>query len=240
MSAETRPPIDYAALADTLAALAYPLRLEILDVLDRAHTLSEIRVRPHRQAEGGNPERVVAKQTVAEHLERLVEAGFVAVGEHVEGARTLPTYAVDPSRLFAFTEEMRALVVKHSGRGRGAEATGTLDAGLQRQPKSGPRFVLVHGVYESRAYPLDATTETDGAWLVGRARGLAVSLDYDPFVSLRNTLVTRRDDRFHLMDEGSKNGTMVNWRRLAEGESATLRRGDIVGVGRSLLAFYDG
>lgn len=114
-----------------------------------------------------------------------------------------------------------------------------LNTGHWTCPPTGPRLVLVHGVYEGRAYPLTGQTADGGGWLLGRAKDVAVSLDYDPFVSHETARVTREGDRFEITDLGSKNGTWVNWRSLEEGESAERECGDVVGVGRSLLAFAE-
>lgn len=145
---------------------------------------------------------------------------------------------VNAQRLYALTEDVRRLSVLYAHLGPGAEATGTLqDAGAEEEV-TGRRMVLVHGVYEGHAYALDGATMTDGRWLIGRKAGLAVSLDYDPYVSLENAAVEARGEGHVLTDlPGSKNGTAVNWRRMPRGSTRPLRAGDIVGVGRSLLLF---
>ena len=187
------PSVDYDSLAQSLAALAYPLRLELLDVLGLPRPLSEIRVRPLRGEAHGSGERAAAKQTVSAHLERLLEAGLLVAAEADVGGRRVTTYAVNPQRLYAITEDLRRLAEKHGGRGRGGDETGTLAAAARPRVAGGPRLVVVHGAYEGRAFPLTDATAVDGAWVIGRHRGLAIALDYDPFVSVENSLVTRRD-----------------------------------------------
>jgi predicted component of type VI protein secretion system len=96
-------------------------------------------------------------------------------------------------------------------------------------------------VYEGRAYALDDATGPEGEWVIGRRKGLAVSLDYDPYVSNENSVVVRRDGAYWVRDvAGSKNGTSVNWEPLARGGQRRLDATDVIGVGRSLLAFAPG
>jgi DNA-binding transcriptional ArsR family regulator len=228
-------PLDFDDLAETLAALAYPLRLELLEVLGYPRVLGEIRVRPLRGATGSD-ERTAAKQTVAAHLDRLVETGLVVRGQEEIGGKTASTYVVNPQRLYALTEDLRRLNLRHSGRGRGLDWTGTLESPPRPAASAGARLVVVHGVYEGRAYPLDPEGLSDGAWMIGRARGLTVSLDYDPFVSLENSALRPRGDGYVVTDlYESKNGTSVNWEPLPRGGSRELHNGDVLGVGRSLL-----
>lgn len=231
------PPPDYGRLSAYLAALHYPLRLELLHQLRTPKLLGEIHVVPHR-AHGGSPERPAARETVREHLDKLVEVGLVRVDTVEADGRSQNRYAVVPQKLYELTEEMRRLSTVYAGRGVGADVTGTLGDAAEVPAMTGPRLVLVHGLYEGKAFPLTEAAAHDGAWVLGRARGLAVCLDYDPFVSLENAAVARVDDRFEVSDlPQSKNGTSVNWALLPKGGSRALRSGDLIGVGRSLLLF---
>lgn len=233
VSERARAPVDYVILADALSALGYPMRLELLDILRFPHGIGELRVSPTRQDSEGSAERAVARQTVQYHLEKLVESGFVR--EESPGARGT-RYVVSPQRLYAVIEEMRALSLMFAGRGGAGDATGTMSAAGGFASIKGPRLILVHGVYEGKQFAL----EGGAAWTIGRKPGLAVSLDYDPFVSVENAVVERSADGFAVRDHAtSKNGTFVNWTRLARGGTQKLARGDLVGVGRSLLLFRD-
>ncbi|HLE47820.1 MAG TPA: FHA domain-containing protein, partial [Candidatus Thermoplasmatota archaeon] len=105
-------------------------------------------------------------------------------------------------------------------------------------PTTGPRLVLVHGLYEGKSYALDPRLAPEGEWRIGRRRGIAVSLDYDPYISLENSVVRRTGDKLTIEDlPGSKNGTSVNWEPLAKGRAHVLKPVDVIGVGRSLLVF---
>jgi hypothetical protein len=229
-------PVDYTTLAEFLGALSYPVRLELLDALRFPHTLSEIKL-PARQRSSGEPGRPAARQTVQQHLDRLVEARLVRAEPIQREGRTMPTYVVNPPKLYELLEELRRLSTTYAGRGFAADATGTLGSAPQAEEVKGPRLVLVHGVYEGKAFPLDAASRKDGKWLIGRKRDLAVPLDYDPFISLENSAVREEAGRFFVEDLGSKNGTSVNWTVLPKGVSRQLRPGYVLGVGRSLLGF---
>lgn len=230
------PPIDHDSLADALRALAYPLRLELLETLDEPATLSEIRISPLRGEQGASPARAAAMTTVAAHLDKLVEAGLVVTGQVEAGGKRLTTYTVNPQRVYAITEELRRVSLRHGGRGRGEAETGTIVVPPAPRDAEGPRLVLVHGVYEGKVYPLAG----EGPWAIGRRRDATIALDYDPFVSVEHARVERVDDVYRLVDDPeSKNGTTLHWRALPKGGRAPLAHGDIVGVGRSLLVFYD-
>lgn len=235
-STPSRPPVDHDTLAEFLSALAYPMRLQLLELLRFPHTLGELKVQPRRREGGKAVERPAAKQTVKAHLDQLIEAGLVRAEEQHVGARSVPRYAVNAPKLYELTEELRRLSTMYAGRGTPGEATGTLAGGSAASQATGPRLVLVHGVYEGKAFPLDDGAGP-GPWVVGRKREVAVCLDYDPFVSLENAVVTTGREGFAVTDLGSKNGTSVNWVPLAKGASQPLKAGDIVGVGRSLLVF---
>ncbi|HVM44991.1 MAG TPA: FHA domain-containing protein, partial [Candidatus Thermoplasmatota archaeon] len=225
-------------LAESLRALGYPTRLELLHRLRFPRALSEIRLAPLRVAPGENAERAAAKQTVQAHLDKLVEADLVRVETVEQDGRATPRYQVNPPKLYALTEELRRVCVLYAGRGADDDVTGTMGAPAPAEEAEGPRLVLVHGAYEGRSFPLDDAHGKDGRWVIGRSRAVAVSLDYDPYVSLENTLVARARDGFSVVDlRESKNGTLVNWRPLAKDAPRRLRPGDVIGVGRSLLSF---
>lgn len=237
MSPTGEPPLDYAMLAEALTALAYPVRLELLDTLRFPKTLSEIEVEAPAGYGGASPRRPLSTSTIRGHLEQLVEEGLVRVQTVEKGGREVPRYAVVPARLYGLTEELRRLSVHYAGRGAREEATGTVQRAVEGDEMEGPRLVLAHGVYEGKAFPLDDDTAQDGRWTIGRDPELPVCLDYDPFVSGENSVVEPTDDGFQVRDLGSKNGTRVNWRLLGPDEHRELRAGDLVGVGRSLLVY---
>lgn len=232
--------IDYGSLAEFLKALSFPTRLEILDALRVPRMIGEIRVSPQRVPQGENADRAVARQTIQAHLDRLVASDLVR-DEPVEvGERLMRRYAVNSQKLYAVTEELRRLTTRYAGRGAEEQSTASLSADGPPSDRraTGPRLVLVHGMYEGKVYRLDPALATPAGWLVGRKRGLAISLDYDPFVSGENSLVTAHANGHAIADlASSRNGTRVNWEQVAPGERRVLASGDVVGVGRSLLVY---
>lgn len=224
-------PVDYAGLAETLSVLSYGARLELVQMLTSPQPLGEIRLAPHR---GGveNPDRAMSKQAVQAHLEKLLETGLVHTETRDVEGRSLKCYVSNAQRLYSLVEDLRHLVARHTEHIPAGDETGTMASPAARKAAQGPRLVLVHGVYEGRAYPL----EGDGAWLIGRRKDNPIALDYDPFVSSEHARVRREGNGFVVEDvPASKNGTLLNWTLLPKGGSARLRPGDVVGVGRSLL-----
>jgi sigma-54 dependent transcriptional regulator, acetoin dehydrogenase operon transcriptional activator AcoR len=80
---------------------------------------------------------------------------------------------------------------------------------------------------------------------IGRGQGFAArrSADTlrvdvrDPFASSRHARLEARDGAWLLRDEGSRNGTLVNGRRLAPGEEVALREGDLIEAGHTFFLF---
>lgn len=228
--------VDHDALAESLSALAYPARLDLLEQLHVPLALSDIRVRARRGEPGLDADRLASKQATLAHLTKLKEAGLVRLGEARVQGRDVPTYAVDAARLYGVIEALRAVGARHAGWGRSADETGTLGDAPSGSTASGPRLVLVHGLYEGNAYPLARR----GAWTIGRSKEADVALDYDPYVSAEHARVERTAFGYRIHDaRESKNGTSVNWRRIPQGGWVDLSQGDIIGVGKSLLAFYE-
>ena len=236
---DSRPArVDYEDLAETLQALSYPARLELLDMLRFPHTAAEVKLTPHRVVAGENPERAVSKQAVQAHLDKLVDTGLVRVATVEVGGRQVNQFLVNSQRFYAIVEDLRRLCVRYAGRGPVGDQTGTLGGATTGGAPRGPRLTLVHGVYEAKAFPLTDETAREGRWTVGRQRGAAVSLDYDPYVSSEHAHITRGAKGYVITDAAdSKNGTFVNWEPLPKGASQPLRAADIIGVGRSLLCF---
>jgi DNA-binding transcriptional ArsR family regulator len=230
-------PVDYLRLADALEALAYPARLELLDKLRLPRAVSEIKLAPRRSHEGTKA-AVSSRQNVWWHLSKLEEADLVRSEESDDEGRSVQRYSVNAARLYAVTEDLRRIVVMHAARPAGPDATGTLGESDPAEAPKGPRLVLVHGVYEGKSFALAPAKKPERKWTIGRARSTDVCLDYDPFVSQENALVTENDGVYSITDlEDSKNGTSLNWARMPRGSTRALQPADVIGVGRSLLCF---
>lgn len=232
---------DIARLAEYLKALGNPNRLELLYALRTPRSVGDIELHPEAVREGENPERAISHQAVRDHLAKLRAIGVVAVQRSERNGNIVDEYVLNHPKLFAIVEELRLL-----GELRAPEPAAPLATiAAEREPAptrdTGPRFVLVRGQGEGRVFPLrKETLGADRGWIIGRKRGLAVSLDYDPFVSGENAEVLLNGAGFTLMDlRTSRNGTLHNFKAMDRGGSAPLRDGDIVGVGRTNLVFRD-
>jgi hypothetical protein len=163
----------------------------------------------------------------------------VAVQRTERDGSIVDEYVLNHQKLFAIVEELRQLGELRAQEEWAPLATIAAERAAAETRDQGPRFVLVRGQGEGRVFPLrKETLGADRGWIVGRKRGLAVSLDYDPFVSLENSEVVPEGHRYVLTNlPSSRNGTWLNWGQLDASERATLEPGDVVGVGRSLLVF---
>lgn len=227
---EPAPPSQ--RLASQLAALGNPVRLDLLRALRTPQPVGQVAV-------GGLDGHTIARQAVRGHLDRLIEAGFVTMRESGRDARSPLEYVVNHQQIFALSEAIRGLarlrpVVEPSL----ATADLALDAPASPFPK--PCLVLVKGLEEGAVFPLRETPGSPRSWIIGRKRGVAIPLDFDPFVSAENCRIDEEEAAFFLEDlPESRNGAMLNYRPLPKGRRAQLRHGDLVGVGRSVLLFRD-
>jgi len=229
-------------LVSALRVLAYANRVELIEILRAPHTLDEIRLAPGDFRTGSRPGRPLARQSVREHLDKLVDAGIVrARATRRDGRRSSTEYLLDQSRLFAVSEELRRLAAEGPLERPDVGETEAAVASPQARWPAGPKLVIVHGVAEGRAFPL--ASRKGGkiqAWIIGRSQDLDVGLDYDPFVSRRHAEIQRSGPNFTLRDLGNaRNGTYLNWSMLPPRGEHVLRPGDVVGAGQTLLLFRD-
>lgn len=222
-----------AAFAEALRGLATPARIHLLRELRTPRTVSEITLR----LPGEGPARVLARQTVKEHLDRLVEIGVVATREAERSHGRALEYVVNHQALFSLGEDLRGLARLRPTEDP-AGLTQMVPLRLPASRRLGPHLVLVKGLDEGQVYDLQPPAEGPAAWVIGRRRGLAVSLDFDSAISSENARVAWEGGRFTVEDlPHSRNGTLLNFRALEKGRPQPLERGDILGVGRSLLVF---
>lgn len=230
----------YADLEAYLKALAQANRLELIEALRVPRTLDEIRLTPTVAVEMGGADRVMSRQGVQNHLDKLIDVGVVRVAPtDRKGKRGILEYRLDTARLFALIEELRHITREPAVGPVDPLATQQLSDDAATTWQEGPKLVLVHGVREGRAFPLlQKDLRPPRGWLLGRAPGVPVRLDYDPYVSLENAEIIQRANEFRLLDlRSAKNGTMLNWKRLPPGGEAPLESGDVIGLGRTLLLF---
>lgn len=218
-----------AWLAASFFTLGNPARLALLRQLRTPRAMGEIEL---RDGEDGRP---LSRQSVREHLDRLLEAGLaVAMEARERDARSPLDYMVDHQGLFALSEEIRALARLRPALEPPRE-TVDMEAGARRLPP-GPCLVVAKGLEEGVAFRLEGSGVHE--WILGRKRGIAIPLDFDPYISAENSRITWRDGRHALEDlPDSRNGTSLNFERLPKGRAAPLSHGDLVGVGRTLLLY---
>lgn len=211
-----------------LKVLANANRLRLLTLLKEPKGYSDIALPPSRSDAWGQSERAITREAVRGHLHELMAVGLVKQTRRGNVTR----FVANHGRLFVVAEHLRSLAHVQPEQGVPSQ---TLVLGVQqaRPPPEGPSLVLVRGVREGEAFPLSPKADT---WLVGRAANADVRLDYDPFVSARQARLLRKRNEFYLQDlPGNRNGTLLNWSRLAPGALAPLRAGDVIGAGLSLL-----
>ncbi|PSG96207.1 hypothetical protein BRD56_11810 [Thermoplasmatales archaeon SW_10_69_26] len=218
-------------LAENLDPLANPTRLRLLALLRDPQTLTEIELRKP-EAERQKP---LARQTVKSHLVKLMDAGAVVSRQAQREYGETTEYMLNNQRVFAMAEELRDLARltpaedPSQGTVQGDPVLGEIEA-------EGPHLVLVKGVPEGRVFALDPA-ERD-RWVLGRNRGLSVSLPSDPFVSAENALVETGPDGHRIRDlPDSRNGTIVNGCQLSADEEHELEPGDVIQAGKSTLIF---
>lgn len=226
-------------LAEHLRVLGNPNRLELLYQLRSPSAVREIELTPEKVREGENPQRPISEQAVRDHLEKLRSLGLVAVERGEREGRIVDEHVLDHQSLFAVVEELRSLGELKAEDPVPTEETFPDEREAPGEKTKGPRFVLVRGQQEGRVFPLRSENlSADRGWVIGRKRGLAVSLDYDPFVSAENAEVVMDGGGFKVLDlRNSRNGTVLNYERLPRGGEAALEHGDIVSVGRTSLVF---
>jgi FHA domain-containing protein len=221
-----------ARLAEALEALSSTTRLGLLRTIQTRKKLSDIKI--HAPApDDAERDRPLARQTIKQHLEHLIELGFVVAREDGRNVE----YVLNHQTIFALSEDLRALA-----RLRPEETPPGKT--IQRSPEpSAGRFrpqclVLVKGLDEGRVFDLSPAHQPPDGWIVGRQPGLPVPLDFDPFVSSLNARIVWREGAHDIEDLAeSRNGTTVNFAPLPKGSRRKLEHGDVIGVGRSLLLY---
>jgi len=233
---------DLQRLAVYLKALANPNRLALLHSLRAPMPVADIRLHPQQVGSGENPKRSISEQAVRDHLSRLRQVGVVTVQRAEREGSILDHYVLDHQRLFAVVEELRRLGELRSEAPIEHEATLAAVDGAAPARERGPGLLLVRGQNEGRVFPLVPASRSPGrGWVIGRKRGLAVPLDYDPFVSSENAEIVPEGEGHLLIDlRSSRNGTLHNFQPLPRGGSVPLVHGDVVSVGRTHLVFRGG
>jgi DNA-binding transcriptional ArsR family regulator len=229
---EAEPSLEDRKLAEMMAALSSPVRLRLLRLLRQPRSAAEIRLA--QAASGSDRTTLMSQVAVRKHLAQLIELGLVRQVPGTREGRTVALHIVNHKQLFALTEELGTLVRLAPEEDPLPEMTRVAAPAKGPTAAHGPALVIINGVHEGRSFRLDGA----GTCRIGRRRGHAVCLDYDPYLSLDNSEVVPEDGHFVLRDlASSRNGTRVNWQALPPGGAHRLAAGDVIGVGRSLILF---
>ncbi len=213
-------------LAGLLAPLASPVRLKLLRFLTRPHYLEEIA-----------SHLVLTRQAARKHLDQLVRIGVVDKRPGTRDTGTVVEYRVAPRAIFLVYEEFEKLG-SLDPEGPDPFVRTMAEPSRRADPRlvPGPCFHVVRGFNTGRVLRIARGPKE---WVIGRDELADFCIDHDPYASNRHAEVRWEPPGFVLADLHSTNGTTHNWVRLARGAEANLRHGDLVGVGRTLLLFWD-
>lgn len=210
-----------------LKVLGQSSRLEIIEALREPRTIGEIRVKTSGRLALASGERVLTRQGIRAHLERLIEIGLVRqVLSTRPGRRGAVEYQIDPRGFFALVEELRELTASVCGEAP-LEPCGSLEGR--------PRLVLVRGIPEGKSFELRQESVGPHGWTIGSQPSSVVALEYDPFAPAAAAEIGPEGNGYRITSGAP--GVALNWRALRVGEASHLSSGDVVKVGRSLLVF---
>lgn len=214
-------------LAAWLGPLASPVRLRLLRFLSRPHYLEE--VASHLG---------ISRQGARKHLDKLVEIGVLERRSGVRDTGPVTEYVLDPQALFIIYDEFEKLGSLRRDDDRDARAR-TLPGGGRagNSAPAGPCLTVVRGLNTGSRHALDKDNGRE--WTLGRDERCQVVVAHDAYASSRHAEVRCDGRSFVLADLGSTNGTLHNWKPLPSGAEVPLKHGDVVGIGKTLLLFWE-
>jgi DNA-binding transcriptional ArsR family regulator len=222
-----QPSVNYAFLEPVLEALANPVRLRLLGYLTQPHYLEEIAVHLG-----------ITRQAARKHLDKLEGAALVERRSAMRDQVRVLEFVINPQTLFLVHDEAGRL-------GELQREDPPVDVQRTRHdpaprspamPASGPCLYTMRGLQPGRRHALGLGGER--RWTIGRDEGCDVVVGHDPYASNRHALI-RYDRTFFLQDLGSANGTLHNWAALPRDGEVMLAHGDVLGVGKTLLLFWE-
>lgn len=227
--------IDFDRIADRLKPLGNATRLRLLRFLTQPHYLEEI-------ASHLKMNRTAAKK----HVDELLAIGLLRTLPGRRESGPVRDYLVAPEAFFELYDAVRALgEIRPAPETYAQTLPGLLSKtrptaaarNSSRAASPFPYLVVVYGTEIGHAFGLVPRRDGDAPWVIGRDAQADIVVETDPFVSNRHGRIVRQGPDYVLTDAFSTNGTWVNWQRLPAGGSVPLQRGDIVGVGKTLLVF---
>jgi len=210
-----------APLAGLLSAIANPLRLRLVRRLQRPAFVPDL-----------TKEFGLTRQSLKKHLDDLESAGIVVASMRKRGLLPASEYATDPAGFFALREMVADLGLAQ-GMAPASRPTRFLGTRARQPAHKGPGLLMVHGDQPGRWFPLQGSE-----CVLGRDPEADLALPYDGFASKRHAMLhADRAGRsgWRVTDLQSRNGTAVNFVRLARGASVALANGDVLTVGRTHL-----
>lgn len=234
-------------IESTLKALASRNRLRLVEELRRPKTVEEIDLTPADPGDGddgqGASDRQLTRQGVRHHLSRLEEAGLLRTSTRSEDeGRDRQEHVIDEATVFALLEELRDLVAPGTDVPLEPFQTEAGRGDVEETWEPGPKLVLLGGVRSDRVFHLqeiDPIEAPERGWVIGRSPEAQISLQYDPYLSAQNTELVRERDSFQVIAlRTSRNGTVLNDRRLKPGSEERLEHGDVIRVGCSAMVFH--
>lgn len=215
-------------LARMLRPLSSPVRLQLLRYLSTSGTIEEIAVHLG-----------ISRQAARKHVDKLLETGALIKQRSVGKPLPVMGYTANPQALFAIYDQIEKLGdmdVQHPSL---MMTRAALNKGRKEPPvpQSGTMLIVVRGLLNGRRFALDGVNARE--WALGRDERCDFTLLYDPWVSKRHMLIKKTDARYVLHDLRSTNGTIHNMNALPKGADVGLKDGDIIGVGRSVMVFWD-
>lgn len=217
-------------LVQSLKAVAYPRRLEILQSLREAKPIGEIEV---SVSTDGGRQRCLTREGVRHHLKCLSDAGLV-VTERASRGRQRHLYRYRREGLYELAESLRKLA---------EDAQAPLQPARPptwEQPKvAGASLTVVHGADIGSTLAMTGKAPSPGrGWILGRGPNADLSVDWDPYVDAQAAEIVEEEDGYRLLDlRAASTRVSKNGRPLDRGSQSHLEHGDVVGVGSSLFVF---
>lgn len=219
---------DVQRMAEWLAPLASPVRLKLLRFLTTPHYLEE--VASHLK---------LTRQAARKHLDKLVAIGVLERKPGVRETGPVTEYLVNPQALFLMYDEFEKLASLRRTEDPDVLSRTMAEAGRRAasQTASGPSLHIVRGLNTGRRLALAPSAGSE--LVIGRDPQCGLPLVHDPYASNRHAEIRFEEGAFLLTDLRATNGTLHNWELLPRGGEVELHHGDLVGVGRTLLLFWD-
>lgn len=220
--------VDQERMAAWLRPLGNPLRLRLLHYLTRPHYHEE--VASHLG---------LSRNAAQSHLDKLVEIGVLDRRAGVRETGPVTEYVVNPQALFLIYTEFEKLGSLRAERDERGMLRTLPEPGRPAAvaAQAGPAFTVVGGLNRGQRFPLPQAPGRE--WVAGRDTQCDLVLAHDPYVSNRHAEVRLERGGYVLWDLRSTNGTEHNFASVPRGGSVALRHGDVVGVGKTLLVFWD-